>query len=167
LVVVLSFPLFAANTEEMKETKSGIASGLLAATVVAAVGGTIAQAPCFKNTGLDVGIGASSILGSLSVLFEGKKAEALRSMAFTAPVLAGIGAIFNHEKVMEVLAKYGQFGIGSLAQSAIDDPSKKAAFAALTVVGTYIAIQKPLEKLSQNLSQKGAEIINYIAKAIN
>ena len=195
LGMLMSFtaPVFALNTPEEKaklilkqqeeqkekdEVKSNLAAGLIGATVIAAAGGALSQIPAIQGTGLDVGIGASTILGSLSVLFDGKKAEGFRSMAITAPIIALMGAALNSEKVMGsvaangvvtkgYLAQYGMYGINALAESALKDPSKRVAFLSLAVVGTYIAIRPSLDKFSGWIARKGSEAYNYAADALS
>ncbi len=173
--------LIAKQQEEQKEkdeVKGNLAGGLLGATVIAAAGGALSQIPQIQGTGLDIGIGASTILTSLSVLFEGKKAEGFRSMAITAPIIAAMGAALNSTKVMGsidangaitkgYLAQYGMFGINTLAENALRDPSKRVAFLSLAVVGTYIAIRPKLDKFSNYIARKGSEAYNYVAEALS
>jgi len=164
--------------KEKDEVKANIVGGLIGATAIAAAGGALAQVPAIQGTGLDIGIGASTILGSLSVLFDGKKAEGYRSMAITAPIITTLGTALNSARVMGTLnpdgtivkgylAQYGMFGINTLAESALRDPVKRFAFLSLAVVGTYIVVRPKLDKFSSYVARKGSEIYNYVADAIS
>ena len=162
---------------EERRIKSDFAKSFFGSIAIAALGGTLARSPYLDGTGFDIGIGAGTILGSLSMFMEGKKAEVVRAMAITAIPLAAMSTGLNSEYVFGklthegnivpgLLISSGQFGIASLAKMALRNPGKRAAFLGLAVIGGYLVLERPLNVFSKFLSRKTNEGYNYLVASI-
>ncbi len=158
--------------EEIDAAKSNVASSVLGAVAIGVIGGSISQLRAIENTGFDVGLGASTVLLSLSLFMDSKKAKALQSMAVTAPVIAAMGSLLSKPGVTGpdgIFAKHLPFGLNSVVQSAANSSSteKKAALLVLSAVGCYIAGKPYLDRFSAFMQRKSTEAYELVTSVLN
>ena len=150
--------------ERVEERKSSLMARLFGAAVLASIGTAVCKSEL--PYGLNVGLGASTILGSISLFVEKENAAALRSMAINAPVIAVLGSLVSSEKFSGkdgFLAKNAPLGINSLIRNTDhgQEPTKHA-LQALVIVGAYLASKTHLDRFSNWVAHKASQGYDYV-----